>query len=116
MNQKQRSVLQTAVVEFVDQYPFGWGDNEWNQFLDQLEQKGLSRESAPQYGTELERERLRRTLRHAQVNGLGEKRIDSIVLGFDSLWNLQRASEDQIASIRSVSKKLATELKAALAS
>ena len=95
---------------FIEENPAGWSHAGWLGLLSALEAEGADVTDADGIGLSLERTRLAETLKQAGVPGLGTKRIDAVVDRFGTLWNLQNASVDEIAGIKTVPAKLAEQV------
>ena len=111
-------MTETKVVErlksFIEENPAGWSHAGWLGLLSALEAEGADVSDSDGIGLTLERARLTETLKQAGVQGLGPKRIDSVVGRFGTLWALQNASVEDIAGIPSVPVGLAEKLLQAL--
>jgi excinuclease UvrABC nuclease subunit len=78
--------------------------------LGRLRERGIDVSDESRVGWELEKERLAHTLEQKKVSGLGGSRIRSIADRFGSLWELRRASVEDIESISGINRQLAEKV------
>jgi hypothetical protein len=97
--------LKADLRAFAAGRPEGWGHDDWLAFLEHLAQRGHDTESADEIGEALERERLAVVLE--QVQGMGPRRVDSVVNRFGSVWHLSQASVEDVCSLPSMPRSLA---------
>lgn len=100
---------------FLDVHPDGWSHADWERLVGELRGAGLLTDGDEEaLGHDLERERLRATLDRLSIAGLGPKRRAAIIEQYPRLWELRQASADELASLPTISKALASELVDAL--
>jgi hypothetical protein len=97
--------LKADLRAFAAGRPEGWGHDDWLAFLEHLAQRGHDTESAAEIGEALERERLAVVLE--VVQGMGPRRVDSVVNRFGSVWHLSQASVEDVCSLPSMPRSLA---------
>jgi hypothetical protein len=100
--------------EFVSRHPDGWSHAEWEGLLAELRDAGIDTGDPQTIGTALEYERLLVVLERTPVKGLGPKRREALADRFGRLWDLRRASVDEIAELPSFHRGLAAALHEAL--
>ncbi len=109
-----KTELGTRLEAFVAEHPNGWDHGSWLYLLSSLEADGLDVGDREAIGAALEQARLADVLKRASVRGLGPKRIHAVAERFRTLWNLQHATEDQVADLPTVPAKLSKEILAAV--
>ena len=107
--QAPSSDLQRRLRDFVSERPDGWNHSEWNDLLQSLRNDGVEAGDTETIGLELERERLRQRLQ--RMAGLGPRRVAALVGRFDTLWSLQQASAEELASVPNIPKALAARVR-----
>src|SRR3954451_5654588 len=97
---------------FVTARPGGWGHDDWIAFLDHLRERGHDTSDPESIGLALERERLASMLE--RVQGMGPKRVSSVVDRYETVWSCARADVDEIASVSGMNRSLAEKVRQAL--
>lgn len=105
--------LRADLRAFAAGRPQGWDHKDWLAFLEHLRERGHETSDADAIGKALERERLAVVLE--TVQGMGPKRVDSLVERFQTLWSLRHASVDAIATTPGMNLSLAEKVRQALA-
>lgn len=105
--------LRADLRAFASGRPQGWDHKDWLAFLEHLRERGHETSDAEAIGKALERERLAVVLE--TVQGMGPRRVDSLVERFQTLWSLRHASVDQIATTPGMNLSLAEKVRQALA-
>ena len=100
---------------FVADHAQGWSHYEWLELLGTLEAQGIEVKDPEAIGADLERTRLATVLSDRKIKGLGPRRVDAIVEHFGTLWNVNHASAEDFAAIRTIPQALAEELENTLA-
>lgn len=95
---------------FVESHPEGWGHEEWLGLLADLTHQAFDVSDTEAVGYALENERLAWELRRKALPGLGPKRIDAVVDRFGTLWSLQNADVEELASIKTIPSSLAEKV------
>ena len=104
--------LRADLRAFASGRPQGWDHADWLAFLEHLRERGHETSDAEAIGKALERERLAVVLE--TVQGMGPKRVDSLVERFQTLWSLRHASVDAIASTPGMNLSLAEKVRQTL--
>jgi hypothetical protein len=104
-SEKESASLQADLRAFAAGRPEGWSHEDWLAFLEHLGTRGHDTADADRIGQALERERLAVVLE--EVQGMGPRRVDSVVNRFETLWKLSQASADDVASLPNVPRALA---------
>lgn len=99
--------MKKQIRAFLEAHPEGWGHQEWLDLLSQLEREGVDVSDPESIGAELERAKLAAALKALDVKGLGPKRIETLVDEYRTLWNLQHASVEDVAAIKTVPSDVA---------
>lgn len=104
---REKEVDQLAVDlrSFAVARPSGWNHEDWVAFLDHLSTRGHDISDAEGIGRRLEQERLGVVL--GGVQGLGPKRVQSLVDRFGSLWAARHAGVDDVAGVSGMTRPLA---------
>lgn len=104
---REKEVDQLAVDlrSFAVARPGGWNHEDWVSFLDYLATQGHDVSDAEGIGQRLERERLGVVL--GGVQGLGPKRVQSLVEQFGTLWSVRHAGADDVAAVPGMTRPLA---------
>jgi hypothetical protein len=107
---KEKEVDQLAVDlrSFAVARPSGWDHDDWVAFLDHLSTQGHDISDTDGIGRRLEQERLGVVL--GGVQGLGPKRVQSLVDRFGSLWSVRHASVDDVAAVPGMTRPQAERL------
>src|SRR3954451_18369756 len=77
--------LRADLRAFVTARPAGWGHDDWVAFLDHLRERGHDTTDSDGLGLALERERLAAALE--LVQGIGPRRVETVVGRYDTLWS-----------------------------
>lgn len=111
--EKERDELREDLRAFAAARPSGWEHHDWLAFLDHLRERGHDTSDPEAIGAALERERLAVVL--AGVEGLGPRRVHSLVDRFRTLWSMRHAAADEVAGVpgmnRPVAERLVRELR-----
>lgn len=99
---------------FVAAHPHGWNHHEWLGLLAELTDAGVDTTDPGPIGAALEQERILAFLEGLEMKGLGPKRREALAAQFGRLWDLKRASTDEIAQIPGFHPGLAKALHKAL--
>ena len=99
---------------FVAAHPHGWNHHEWLELLAELTDQAVDTTDPDQIGAALEQERILAYLEGLDLKGLGPKRRETLAVHFGRLWDLKRASTEDIARIPSFHPGLAKALHKAL--
>lgn len=108
----EKNGMKMQLADFVEAHPHGWGHADWEGLLGGLRTLGFDVGDTEAIGLELERERVRNRLNH--VSGMGPKRLEALTARFPRIWDLQRASVEDLAAIPSIPRSLAEKLREAL--
>lgn len=104
-----------ALRAFLDRHPGGWYHADWERLVDDLRTRGLLPDGGEEaVGRELEKARVRHTLRDLGVQGLGPKRRETVAEAYGHLWELRNATADELAALPGLNKRVAADLLAAL--
>jgi len=104
--------LQADLREFVQARPGGWSHEDWMAFLDHLRERGHDTSDPDALGLALERERLASILE--RVQGMGPKRVASVVGRYETAWSCARADVDEIATLPGMNRALAEKVRQSL--
>jgi hypothetical protein len=104
--------LRSELRLFASARPAGWDHRDWQSFLEDLQSRGHDTSSPDDIGRELERERLAVVLQ--QIQGLGPRRVDSLVARFETLWSASHAAVEEIAAVAGMNRPLAEKVRQAL--
>ena len=104
--------LREDLRAFVTARPAGWGHEDWLAFLDHLRARGHDTSDPGTIGLLLERERLAALLE--RVQGMGPRRVQSVVDRFDTVWSTRQAGVDEIAALPWMNLSLAEKVRQAL--
>ncbi|MDP2957243.1 MAG: helix-hairpin-helix domain-containing protein [Longimicrobiales bacterium] len=100
--------------DFISEHREGWSHHEWLELLAQLSDGGLDTSDPEGIGTALEQERVLAFLEGLGLKGLGPKRREALAGHFRRMWDLERASVEDIAEVPSFHKGLAEAIHEAL--
>lgn len=114
MTREEIKTMRARLTEFVRENRDGWGHEDWEQLLGDLEVAGHDVSDRDAIGAELERIRLTRHLEKLDVRGLGPKRRTALVEWFGRLWEVEQASPDELASVPALNRSVARSLHEAL--
>ena len=103
--EKEADQLQADLRAFAQARPAGWNHEEWVGFLAELASRGHDVSDSEGIGSRLEQERLAVVL--GMVQGLGPKRVQSLVERFHTLWSARQASADELAAVSGMTRPLA---------
>ena len=106
--EKETDTLRLDLRAFAQARPAGWGHDDWLSFLDVLKERGHDTSDTDAIGLQLERERLAVVL--SEVQGLGPRRVESLVTRFDTVWSLRHASVDDVAAVQGIPRSLAERI------
>jgi hypothetical protein len=104
--------LREDLRAFVAAQPSGWGHEDWLAFLDHLGERGHDTSDPDAIGLLLERERLAALLE--RVQGMGPRRIQSVVERYDTIWSARHADVDEIAALPLMTRALAEKVRQSL--
>ncbi|HEX6041806.1 helix-hairpin-helix domain-containing protein [Longimicrobium sp.] len=103
--EKEVDQLAVDLRAFAVARPGGWNHDDWVSFLEHLSTQGHDISDAEGIGRRLEQERLGVIL--SGVQGLGPKRVQSLVDQFGTLWSLRHAGADDVAAVSGMTRPLA---------
>ena len=103
--EKEADQLQADLRAFAQARPAGWNHEDWVSFLEELASRGHDVSDSAGIGSRLEQERLAVVL--GTVQGLGPKRVQSLVERFHTLWSLRQAGPDALAAVPGMTRPLA---------
>ncbi len=103
--EKEVDQLQADLRAFAQARPSGWNHDDWVSFLSDLASRGHDVSDAERIGSRLEQERLAVVL--GSVQGLGPKRVQSLVDRFHTLWSIRAAGTDELAGVAGMTRPLA---------
>lgn len=110
--EKEVDQLKADLRAFASARPGGWNHDDWLAFVAHLTERGHDTSNHDDIGERLERERLSVVLEG--INGLGPKRVNSLVDRFHTLWSMRHAHPAEIAAVggmtRSLAERVAQEL------
>lgn len=104
--------LQADLRAFVVARPSGWGHEDWLAFLDHLRERGHDTSDPDALGRLLERERLAAMLE--RVQGMGPKRVSTVVDRYETAWSCARADVDEISALPGLNRALGEKVRQAL--
>lgn len=104
--------LQADLRAFIAARPAGWGHDDWLTFLDHLRERGHDTSDPEAIGRLLERERLAAMLE--RVQGMGPRRVGSVVERYETAWSCARADVDAIAALPGMNLALAEKVRQAV--
>lgn len=102
--EKEVDQLQADLRAFAIARPSGWNHEDWMAFLGHLGEKGHDVSDQQAIGARLERERLAVALE--AIEGLGPKRVQSLVDRFQTLWSMRHAQSADIATVAGMTRPL----------
>ncbi|HEU0298979.1 MAG TPA: helix-hairpin-helix domain-containing protein, partial [Longimicrobium sp.] len=111
--EKEVDQLKADLRAFASARPSGWNHDDWVAFLAHLAERGHDTSNDSDIGARLERERLSVVLEG--INGLGPKRVDSLVSRFHTLWSMRNAHPTEIAAVSGMTRPLAERVAQELA-
>jgi hypothetical protein len=103
--EKEVDQLQADLRAFAIARPSGWNHEDWMAFLGHLGEHGHDVSDQQHIGARLERERLAVTLE--AIEGLGPKRVHSLVDRFQTLWSMRHAQAADVATVAGMTRPLA---------
>jgi hypothetical protein len=103
--EKEVDQLQADLRDFAIARPAGWNHDDWVAFLGHLSERGHDVSDHGAVGIRLERERLAVALE--AIEGLGPKRVQSLVDRFQTLWSMRQADAAAIAGTPGMTRPLA---------
>ncbi|HYR08073.1 MAG TPA: hypothetical protein VEQ60_09900 [Longimicrobium sp.] len=103
--EKEVDQLQADLRAFAIARPSGWNHEDWMSFLGHLREKGHDVADHQAVGARLERERLAVALE--AIEGLGPKRVNSLVERFQTLWSMRHAESADVATVAGMTRPLA---------
>jgi hypothetical protein len=104
--------LKDDLRAFVLARPGGWDHEDWVYFLDHLREQGHDTSNPEAIGLLLERERL--AARLEGIQGMGPRRIQSVVDRYETLWSASHADVDEIAALPGMNRSLAERVRQVL--
>ncbi|WP_420125425.1 hypothetical protein [Longimicrobium sp.] len=103
--EKEVDHLQADLRAFAIARPSGWNHEDWMSFLGHLGEKGHDVSDHQTIGARLERERLAVALE--AIEGLGPKRVHSLVDRFQTMWSMRHAQAADVATVAGMTRPLA---------
>lgn len=103
--EKEVDHLQADLRAFAIARPSGWNHEDWMAFLGHLGEKGHDVTDHQTIGARLERERLAVALE--AIQGLGPKRVQSLVDRFQTMWSMRHAEPADVATVAGMTRPLA---------
>jgi hypothetical protein len=103
--EKEVDQLQADLRAFAIARPSGWNHEDWMAFLGHLKEKGHDVTDHQTIGARLERERLAVALE--AIEGLGPKRVQSLVDRFQTMWSMRHAESADVATVAGMTRPLA---------
>jgi hypothetical protein len=103
--EKEVDQLQADLRAFAIARPAGWNHEDWMSFLGHLGEKGHDVSDHQAVGIRLERERLAVALE--AIEGLGPKRVQSLVNRFQTMWSMRHAQAADVATVAGMTRPLA---------
>jgi hypothetical protein len=103
--EKEVDKLQEDLRAFAAARPSGWNHDDWLAFLTDLSARGHDVSDHGAIGARLERERLAVALE--SIEGLGPKRVQSLVDRFHTLWSIRHAQAPDVATVAGMTRPLA---------
>ena len=104
--------LREDLRAFVQARPAGWDHGDWVTFVDHLRERGHDTRDPDAIGLLLERERL--WARLAAIQGMGPRRIETLVERYDTIWSAHHAEVDELATLPGMNRSLAEKVRQAL--
>lgn len=104
--------LQADLRDFITARPAGWGHEDWIAFLDHLRERGHDTSDPEAIGRLLERERLAAMLE--QVQGMGPRRVGTVVERYETVYSCARGDVDDIAVLPGMNRALAEKVRQAV--
>ena len=104
--------LRADLRAFITARPAGWGHEDWLAFLDHLRERGHDTSDPETIGQALERERLTSMLE--RVQGMGPRRVGSLVDRYETVYSCARADVDDIAALPGMTRALAEKVRQAM--
>ena len=111
---RQSESLRQMLRKFVTDHPHGWDHHAWERLLGDLRGAGLKAGEPTELGLELERMRVLLLLEGLPVKGLGPKRREAVATLFPHVWDLQKATTDELLQLPSFTRKIAEDVLAAI--
>jgi hypothetical protein len=102
--EKEVDQLQVDLRAFASARPSGWNHEDWMAFLGHLSEKGHDVSDHQTIGARLERERLAVALE--AIEGLGPKRVQSLVDRFQTMWSMRHAQAADVATVAGMTRPL----------
>ncbi|HEX5869507.1 MAG TPA: hypothetical protein VFY65_03765 [Longimicrobium sp.] len=103
--EKEVDQLQADLRAFAIARPSGWNHEDWMAFLGHLGEKGHDVSDHQAIGARLERERLAVALE--AIEGLGPRRVQSLVDRFQTMWSMRHAQAADVATVAGMTRPLA---------
>lgn len=103
--EKEVDQLQADLRAFAIARPSGWNHEDWMAFLGHLSEKGHDVSDHQAIGARLERERLAVALE--AIEGLGPKRVQSLMDRFQTMWSMRHAESADVATVAGMTRPLA---------
>lgn len=103
--EKEVDQLQADLRAFAIARPGGWNHDDWQSFVGHLAERGHDVNDREHIGMRLERERLAVVLE--AIEGLGPKRVQSLVERFQTLWSMRHADAADVATVAGMTRPLA---------
>lgn len=103
--EKEVDQLQSDLRAFAIAQPSGWNHEDWMAFLGHLKETGHDVSDHQTIGARLERERLAVALE--AIEGLGPRRVQSLVDRFQTMWSMRRAEAADVATVAGMTRPLA---------
>ncbi|HEX2209871.1 MAG TPA: helix-hairpin-helix domain-containing protein [Longimicrobium sp.] len=103
--EKEVDQLQADLRAFALARPSGWNHDDWQAFLGHLAEKGHDVSDHGAIGIRLERERLAVVLE--AMEGLGPRRVQSLVDRYQTLWSMRHADPGEVAKVPGMTRPLA---------
>jgi hypothetical protein len=104
--------LRADLRAFITARPAGWGHDDWVAFLDHLRERGHDTSDEDGLGLALERERLAAALENVQ--GMGPRRVETVVGRYDTLWSAREADVEELCRLPGMNRALAEKVRQAL--
>jgi hypothetical protein len=106
--EKEVDQLQADLRAFAIARPAGWNHEDWMSFLGHLSEKGHDVSDQQVIGARLERERLAVALE--AIEGLGPRRVQSLVDRFQTMWSMRHAPAADVATVAGMTRPLAERI------
>ncbi len=104
--------LREDLRAFVQAQPGGWRHEDWVAFLDHLAARGHDTRDPEAVGLLLERERL--AARLEAVQGMGPRRVQTLVDRYETIWSAAHAGADELAALPGMNRSLGEKVRQAL--